>query len=101
MDFPAKVARSRSRRNLAIDEDVPIPVVKKDVKEVVAQWRVPLHGKLYNIEFEHGTTSGKRVIWVDGKVGQCAFKLVQPNDHHTSIQPNTCRSCCGTTIMSY
>ncbi|XP_063695917.1 fas apoptotic inhibitory molecule 1 [Culicoides brevitarsis] len=47
--------------------DIQIPVQRKDVKEVVAQWRVPIRGKLYQIEFEHGTTSGKRVIWVDGK----------------------------------
>lgn len=68
MDFPSRIARTRSRKNLTLDEDVPIPVLKKDVKEVVAQWRVPLRGKIYNIEFEHGTTSGKRVIWIDGKV---------------------------------
>lgn len=53
--------------------DIPIPIQRKDVKEVVAQWRVPIRGKLYQIEFEHGTTSGKRVIWVDGKV--CRFFL--------------------------
>lgn len=57
-----------SRRILQIDTDVPIPVLKKDVKEVVGRWRVPMHGKVYEIEFEHGTTSGKRVIWIDGKV---------------------------------
>lgn len=51
--------------------DIQIPTQRKDVKEVVAQWRVPIRGKLYQIEFEHGTTSGKRVIWVDGKV--CHF----------------------------
>lgn len=50
--------------------DIQIPTQRKDVKEVVAQWRVPIRGKLYQIEFEHGTTSGKRVIWVDGKVCQ-------------------------------
>ncbi|XP_055390423.1 fas apoptotic inhibitory molecule 1 [Condylostylus longicornis] len=33
---------------------------------VVAEWRVPIHGKLFRIEFEHGTTTGKRVIWVNG-----------------------------------
>lgn len=37
-------------------------------REIVAEWRVPLAGKLHKIEFEHGTTSGKRVIWVDEKV---------------------------------
>lgn len=50
--------------------DIQIPPQRKDVKEVVAQWRVPIRGKLYQIEFEHGTTSGKRVIWVDGKVSR-------------------------------
>lgn len=79
MDFPSKIARARSRKNLTIDEDVPIPVLKKDVKEVVAQWRVPLHGKVYNIEFEHGTTSGKRVIWVDGKVSCCLYSTAYLN----------------------
>lgn len=37
-------------------------------REVVAEWRVPVRGKLHKIEFEHGTTSGKRVIWVNEKV---------------------------------
>ncbi|KAL1394970.1 hypothetical protein pipiens_011580 [Culex pipiens pipiens] len=34
-------------------------------KEVVARWRVPMHGQIYEIEFEHGTASGKRVLWID------------------------------------
>lgn len=37
-------------------------------REIVAEWRVPLHGKLYQIEFEHGTTSGRRVLWINNKV---------------------------------
>lgn len=37
-------------------------------REVSAEWHVPLRGNLHVIEFEHGTTSGKRIVWVDGKV---------------------------------
>lgn len=37
-------------------------------RHIIAEWQVPIRGKLYNIEFEHGTTSGKRVLLVDGKV---------------------------------
>ncbi|XP_058053236.1 fas apoptotic inhibitory molecule 1 [Anopheles bellator] len=55
-------------------------------KEVVARWRVPLYGKVYEIEFEHGTASGKRVLWIDNRsvfrrdwmfklVGEDMFKL--------------------------
>ncbi|KAE9551328.1 hypothetical protein FO519_005443 [Halicephalobus sp. NKZ332] len=35
--------------------------------DVVAVWSVPMSDKMYKIEFEHGTTSGKRVIRVNGK----------------------------------
>lgn len=37
-------------------------------REIVAEWRVPIRGKLHKIEFEHGTTSGRRVLWIDEKV---------------------------------
>ncbi|XP_067004137.1 fas apoptotic inhibitory molecule 1 [Anabrus simplex] len=33
----------------------------------VAYWEVPMSDGLHRIEFEHGTTSGKRVVKVDGK----------------------------------
>lgn len=36
--------------------------------DVVATWQVALPDGVHDIEFEHGTTSGKRVIRVDGKV---------------------------------
>lgn len=39
-----------------------------DKKNIVAQWAVPMKGQLYKVEFEHGTTTGKRVIWVNQKV---------------------------------
>lgn len=37
-------------------------------REVLAEWHVPLRGKIHKIEFEHGTTSGRRVLWVDRRV---------------------------------
>jgi len=36
--------------------------------DLVAQWQVPLSDGVHFIEFEHGTTTGKRVIRVNGKV---------------------------------
>ncbi|CAH1405840.1 unnamed protein product [Nezara viridula] len=35
--------------------------------DFVAIWQVPLSDGLHDIKFEHGTATGKRVIWVDGK----------------------------------
>ena len=39
-----------------------------DNPDIVAKWEVPLSDKVHVVQFEHGTTSGKRVIYVDGKV---------------------------------
>ena len=36
--------------------------------DLVAVWEVPLNDATHRIEFEHGTTTGRRVIRVDGKV---------------------------------
>jgi hypothetical protein len=36
--------------------------------DVVGAWEVPLSGHVHRIEFEHGTTTGRRVIRIDGKV---------------------------------
>lgn len=44
-------------------------------RDVVAEWHVPSHGKLHKIEFEHGTTSGKRVLWIDGQVINCLMLI--------------------------
>lgn len=38
------------------------------MSQIVGVWEVMLNGRLYQIEFEHGTTSGRRIIRVDGKV---------------------------------
>jgi hypothetical protein len=38
------------------------------MSDLVAIWEVPLCDKIHKVEFEHGTTTGKRVLRVDGKV---------------------------------
>jgi len=42
--------------------------------DLVAKWDVTLSDKVHRIEFEHGTTTGKRVIRVDGQV-VCMFSV--------------------------
>jgi hypothetical protein len=55
------------------ERDVVIPDHREALKrnhnknDVVARWLFPVHGKLFDIELEHGTISGKRVIWVNGE----------------------------------
>ncbi|KAK9410549.1 fas apoptotic inhibitory molecule 1 [Crotalus adamanteus] len=47
--------------------------------DLVAVWEVGLSDGVHKIEFEHGTTSGKRVVYVDGKEiirKEWMFKLV-------------------------
>ena len=38
------------------------------MSDLVAIWEVPLSDKVHKIEFEHGTTTGKRIVRVDGEV---------------------------------
>ncbi|PAV62216.1 hypothetical protein WR25_00795 [Diploscapter pachys] len=40
---------------------------EKDGSDLVGVWNVPMQDRVHKIEFEHGTTTGKRVIRVDGK----------------------------------
>ncbi|XP_051561972.1 fas apoptotic inhibitory molecule b [Myxocyprinus asiaticus] len=35
--------------------------------DIVGSWEVSLSDGVYRIEFEHGTTTGKRVIYINGK----------------------------------
>ncbi|KAK3557248.1 hypothetical protein QTP70_026094 [Hemibagrus guttatus] len=35
--------------------------------DMVGMWEVPLSDGIYQIEFEHGTTTGKRVVYINGK----------------------------------
>lgn len=36
--------------------------------DLVGVWEVALSDGVHRIEFEHGTTTGKRVVCIDGKV---------------------------------
>ncbi|CAL1277185.1 unnamed protein product [Larinioides sclopetarius] len=38
------------------------------MSQIVGVWDITLNGKKHLIEFEHGTTSGRRIVRVDGKV---------------------------------
>ena len=53
---------------LPMDPDDDTDAKRYERRILAAEWRVPIKGKLYRIEFEHGTTSGKRVIWINGVV---------------------------------
>ncbi|KAK8727408.1 hypothetical protein OTU49_009543 [Cherax quadricarinatus] len=35
--------------------------------DLVALWEVPLSDGIHKVGFEHGTTTGRRVLWVDGQ----------------------------------
>lgn len=41
---------------------------KKYSEDTVAVWKLPLTDGDHEIEFEHGTATGKRVVRLDGKV---------------------------------
>lgn len=36
--------------------------------DLVAVWEVALSDGIYRIEFAHGTTTGKRIVYVNGQV---------------------------------
>ncbi|XP_051998371.1 fas apoptotic inhibitory molecule 1-like [Xyrauchen texanus] len=53
--------------------------------DLVAVWEVALSDGVHRIEFEHGTTTGKRVIYIDGKEvikRDWMFKLVGKETFH-------------------
>lgn len=55
----------------------------KNLGDLVANWDVALSDGVHKIEFEHGTTSGKRVVYVDNKEifrKDWMFKLVGSQD---------------------
>ena len=45
-------------------------------RDIVAVWEVDLSDGVYRIEFEHGTTTGKRVIHINGKVGNMLCSVI-------------------------
>ncbi|EGV98737.1 Fas apoptotic inhibitory molecule 1 [Cricetulus griseus] len=60
------------------DDESPLYNLEK-MTDLVAVWDVALSDGVHKIEFEHGTTSGKRVVYVDGKEEirkEWMFKLV-------------------------
>ncbi|XP_004603274.1 fas apoptotic inhibitory molecule 1 isoform X2 [Sorex araneus] len=60
------------------DDESPHYSLEK-MSDLVAVWEVALSDGVHKIEFEHGTTSGKRVVYVDGKEEirkEWMFKLV-------------------------
>ncbi|XP_054556759.1 fas apoptotic inhibitory molecule 1 isoform X6 [Talpa occidentalis] len=55
------------------------PYNLEKMTDLVAVWDVALSDGVHKIEFEHGTTSGKRVVYIDGKEEirrEWMFKLV-------------------------
>jgi hypothetical protein len=42
--------------------------------DLTAVWELPLNDKVHRIEFEHGTTTGRRVVRVDGEVPLTMFE---------------------------
>ncbi|XP_023591786.1 fas apoptotic inhibitory molecule 1 isoform X3 [Trichechus manatus latirostris] len=71
---------------MASGDDSPVfedyessPYSLEKMTDLVAVWDVALSDGVHKIEFEHGTTSGKRVVYVDGKEEirkEWMFKLV-------------------------
>ncbi|KAJ8963306.1 hypothetical protein NQ318_018775 [Aromia moschata] len=61
--------------------------------DLVAYWSVPLLDGVHTVEFEHGTTSGKRVLRVDGKEilrREWMFKLVGEETFFLGKQQEKC-----------
>lgn len=44
--------------------------------DLVALWEVALSDGVYRIEFAHGTTTGKRVVYINGQVRPCLSLFV-------------------------
>lgn len=55
--------------------------------DLAAVWEVALSDGVHRIEFEHGTTTGKRVIYVDGKVITIRLKEIKMTP---SSNPEAC-----------
>ena len=53
------------------------------MNDLVGTWEVPLYDKIHKIQFEHGTTTGRRVLWIDGEVNLLFLFLSFPlSDYH-------------------
>ncbi|GMS88886.1 hypothetical protein PENTCL1PPCAC_11061, partial [Pristionchus entomophagus] len=74
--------------------------------DTVAVWHVPLQDKVHKIEFEHGTTTGRRSIKVDGKEiikRDWMFKLVGKEHFmlHDSVRCAVTVEAIGTFAYEY
>ncbi|XP_050548557.1 fas apoptotic inhibitory molecule 1 [Daktulosphaira vitifoliae] len=64
---------------------------KKNSDDIVAVWKVPLAGGVHEVEFEHGTATGKRVIRLDGRIirrKEWMFRLI--GDEIFNIENTQC-----------
>ncbi len=52
--------------------------------DIVAVWEVSLSDGIHKVEFEHGTTSGMRVIRIDNKVSNSQRQLVRFNQEKSA-----------------
>lgn len=57
----------------------------RDSSDTVAMWIVPLQDKVYKVEFQHGTTTGKRVILIDDKVLQFINSFKREKKHFSRL----------------
>ncbi len=69
-DQHAAPERRFSAQMLLWDASVIIWILRREMLggDLVAVWEVALSDGVYRIEFAHGTTTGKRVIYVNGQV---------------------------------
>ncbi|EDW10102.1 fas apoptotic inhibitory molecule 1 [Drosophila mojavensis] len=68
MSFLSPTLRMENLSTVPIMSLDHVPEAQRYNKDnIVAQWCAPINGKMYRIELEHGTTSGRRMIWVNGR----------------------------------
>ncbi|GJQ66117.1 hypothetical protein Trydic_g4182 [Trypoxylus dichotomus] len=65
-------------------------------EDLVAYWSIPLRDGMHTVEFEHGPTSGKRVLRIDGQEvirREWMFKLVGDEKFTIGIENIPCELC--------
>ena len=64
------------------------------MSDLVAVWDIALSDGVHKVEFEHGTTTGKRVIRVDGEVSVTVSNwLCVCVSVHVSVRMCVCVRC--------
>lgn len=73
--------------------------------DLAGVWEVALSDGVHRIEFEHGTTTGKRVIYIDGKVRIMILSTLDVNlerdEMHLAPHFKVSFSSKGEFLMSY